>query len=105
MEFTNIAHVAPIITAIAGLIVAFWTGAKWLLTHIEKLQAQAALTNVKSQSELSVRLHEEIAALRLEINLMHSEKRLYLRRIFQLESFIHNHPGVNIPVMADWPPN
>lgn len=91
-----------------GAITAFFTilggGAKWLLSHIEARTKEAASREEIARGALSIRLHDEIAALRLEIVNVHIEKSLYLKRIYQLEYFIHLQPGLNMPPMEGWPP-
>lgn len=79
-------------------------GGKWLLTHIDALQAKASLKETQAREDLSIRLHEEIRVLRIELSETHAANRLYLRRIYQLEAFIHRQPGVEIPDMEGWPP-
>jgi len=93
-----------LIGSVTGLFVVLAGGAKWLLSHIDARQVKSELAEAKARTELSDRLHEEIRVLRSEVASMQSEKGLYLRRIFQLERFIHAQPGINIPEMEGWPP-
>jgi hypothetical protein len=79
-------------------------GMKWFLSHVEAIQVKAALSEEKARTALSERLHEEIRILRNDLTNMHVEKNLFLRRIFQLEGFIHKLPGIDIPDMPGWPP-
>lgn len=79
-------------------------GGKWLLTHIDALQAKSSLLESTAREALSNRLHEEIRVLRVELVESHKISRLYLRRIHQLEGFIHTQPGIDIPAMDGWPP-
>lgn len=90
--------------SLGGLLVTLGTGASWLLKHMEGLQSKAALENLTARTELGERLHIEISALRAEVAQLQGVNRLYLRRIYQLESFIHQQPGIDIPLMAGWPP-
>jgi hypothetical protein len=92
--------IAAIITVL-GIVGA---GVKWLLTHLASNAASAALKESEARAQLSERLHDEIRVLRMELAEIHVEKKLYLRRIFQLERFIHTQPGINIPEMEGWPP-
>lgn len=86
-----------LIGSIAGLVAAVAGGAKWLLTYIESLQIKASMAEAVAREKLSERLHEEIRVLRIE-------NQLYLRRIYQLEGFIHRQPGIDIPHLEGWPP-
>ena len=100
-----------LIGSVIGLIAALAGGCKWLLMHIEANQVKANLAEEKARSELSTRLYAEISALRQELlvsraetTASHKENKLYLRRIFQLEAFIHTQKGVQAPQMDGWPP-
>lgn len=90
--------------SIVGIFAALGGGVKWLTTHLDAKQDKAALAESEARTELSNRLHEEIRVLRIELADMRAEKRLYLRRILQLEAFIHAQPGMAIPLMDGWPP-
>lgn len=93
-----------LIGSIAGLLAVVAGGAKWLLTHIETLQIKYALTESGAREKLSDRLHEEIRVLRMQLVDQQLVSRLYLRRIYQLEGFIHRQPGISIPDLDGWPP-
>ena len=93
-----------LLASLSGLIVLFGGGSKWLLAHIAANAATSALKESEARSLLSEHLHNEIRILRIELAEMHIEKKLYLRRIFQLERFIHAQPGIDIPDMEGWPP-
>lgn len=79
-------------------------GGKWLLSHIAANAAISEAREEKARNDLSLRMREEIDALRGELAKVLSEKSLYLKRIYQLEYFIHKQPGVEIPDMEGWPP-
>ena len=79
-------------------------GTKWLLTHIEALQIKASLLESASREKLADRLHDEIRALRKELEGSQATSRLYLKRIYQLEAFIHKHFDVDLPDLDGWPP-
>lgn len=79
-------------------------GVKWLLTHLDAKTKEMQLVEEKARSEMSVRLHQEINTLRLEMEKLRNEKSIFLRRVYQLERFIHEQPGINIPLMEGWPP-
>ena len=90
--------------ALGGFLVIIGGGAKWMLSHLDAKDQASALRELEARTELSLRLHEEISALRNEVTKVQNEKSLYLKRIYQLEIFIHRLPNVEIPVMENWPP-
>jgi hypothetical protein len=93
-----------LLASVGVLLVTVGAGTKWLLMYIGAKQAEAALAESTARNELSARLHEEIRVLRVELAGLHTENRVYLRRIFQLEGFIHNYPDITLPDMEGWPP-
>ena len=90
--------------SVGALLLILGGGSKWLLTYINGLQAAASLTQMESLNKLDSRLREEIHELRRELASMHSEKKLMLRRIYQLEACIHVQPNLSLPIMEGWPP-
>ena len=90
--------------ALGTFLVALGGGAKWLLSHINAKDIASALRELEARNELSARLHEEIETLRAALNKGHAEKSLYLKRVYQLEYFIHLQAGISIPTMEGWPP-
>ena len=90
--------------SVGALLLVLGGGSKWLLMHIGSLQAAAALAQMESLGKLDSRLREEIQELRIELKSMHTEKKVLLRRIYQLEAFIHIQPNVILPIMEGWPP-
>jgi hypothetical protein len=100
----SMTEVQILLASIGGLLVVLGTGTSWLLKHIENLQSKEALENIKARTELAERLRSEINVLRADVAQLQDVNRLYLRRIYQLESFIHQQPGINIPSMNGWPP-
>jgi len=93
-----------LVASITGLLVVLGGGTKWILSHIDAIQTKSAIAEAQARTELSKRLHEEIHVLRMELDKMQAEKRLYLRRIAKLEEFIHAQPDIEIPTMTGWPP-
>jgi hypothetical protein len=94
-------------TFIGSVIIVLATlggGVQWLLTYIKAAQTEGELAEAKARTELSDRLYEEIRLLRQELANSHEEKRLFMRRIFQLENAIHMQAGMEMPVLAGWPP-
>lgn len=77
---------------------------KWIFVVIRSDQSEMALKEAEARIELSQRLHDEIRLLRVDLSLMHKEKKVYLQRIYQLEAFIHKQPGIELPIMKGWPP-
>ena len=100
----NAADIQIVATALCGLLVAMGGGASWVIKHIDAKQARSEVAQSIARDALSLRLHEEISSLRVELARMHTENKLYLRRILQLEAFIHTHPGLRAPAMEGWPP-
>ena len=92
------------IGAILSVAATVGVGVKWLLMYIDSQQSKSDLAESAARHELSTRLYDEIKLLRTELANSHAEKRLYLRRIFQLENFIQGHEGLKMPVMDGWPP-
>lgn len=93
-----------LIGALGGFFVVIGGGAKWMLSHLDAKDKASALRESEARDRLSTRLNDEIALLRTDVAKLHSEKSLYMRRIYQLEYFIHTQPGVSIPTMEGWPP-
>lgn len=93
-----------ILMAALAVLAAIGTAGKWLIMYVDGKQAASDLAEAKAMTALSERLHEEIKVLRAELATSHALNRIYLRRIFQLETFIHGQPGINVPVMEGWPP-
>lgn len=93
-----------IITALISLLVVFGGGIKWTLMYIDGKQAKSSLSESEARTTLSTMLHEEIRILRQELATSNSNSKIYLRRIYQLESFIHMQAGISIPMMEGWPP-
>ena len=94
-----------LVGALGGFLVVIGGGAKWLLSHLDAKDNASARREAEAREALSIRLHEEIQVLRNEIHRNQIEKALYLRRIYQLEFFIHKQPGIEIPSMEGWPPS
>ena len=59
---------------------------------------------IEPLEKLSERLYEELRVLRQELVETQATNRLCLRRIYQLEGFIHKQPGIESPAMDGWPP-
>ena len=93
-----------LIGAMGTFLVALGGGAKWLLSYINSKDIASALRELEARNDLSQRLHEEISSLREALIKGQFEKSLYLKRVYQLEYFIHTHPGISIPTMEGWPP-
>lgn len=96
--------ISLVLAALGAFLVSIGGGVKWLLAHIDARTSEAQLIEVQARSMLSDRLNDDIRGLRADISLLRSEKAIYLRRIYQLEGFIHQQPGIEIPTMEGWPP-
>ncbi len=90
--------------AIGGLLVIVGSGVRWLLGRFEAKLKESEKVARESREALDKRLSQEIHMLRNQINLMELQKNLFMRRIYQLEGFIHRLPGIDLPEMKDWPP-
>lgn len=89
-----------LIVAIGGFLAVLGTGAKWLIGKVE----QMFKGEQEAREELQERLELEIHDLKKKIETLSVEKAIFLRRIYQLENFIHGLPGIQIPDMKGWPP-
>jgi hypothetical protein len=96
--------ITVLIGALGGFLVIIGGGAKWLLAHIDSKEKSSALRESEARNDLSERLNAEISQLRQDLAKVQNEKSLYLKRIYQLEYFIHTQPGISIPAMEGWPP-
>ena len=92
-----------VIGAIGGVLLIFGSGIKWLLNQFNARLAESEASAMKAREALDLRLSTEISALRGQITAMELQKMIFLRRIYQLEAFIHRLPGVDIPDMTGWP--
>ena len=92
-----------LITSIGGVLLIFGAGIKWLLNQFNARLEESEKAALKAREALDLRLSTEISALRGQIAAMEVQKMIFLRRIYQLEAFIHRLPGVDIPDMTGWP--
>lgn len=90
--------------SVGALLLVLGGGSKWLLMHIGALQTTSALSQMELMNKLDVRVQEEIRDLRREVTSMHTEKKVMLRRIYQLEALIHKQTDLDLPIMEGWPP-
>lgn len=97
-----------LVGSLGGFLTVLGGGVAWLMSHLNAKDAASALRESEARNELNRRLQEEIAGLRSELLLLKQERAselsIYRRRIYQLEFFIHQQPGINIPTMEGWPP-
>lgn len=109
------ADISTLLIAAGGFLVVLGGGGKYLLSRMDaKNEAAAIRMDAKNElaakqedaarTALSERLQVEISHLREELQKVQGANALYLRRIYQLESFIHRQPGIDIPMMDGWPP-
>lgn len=111
----SIESLVLLLGAVGSFLAVFGGGAKWLLNHMDEKSKEAlrtmeerskesALKEERARQDLFDRLQEEISLLKNELTKVQHEKSLYLKRIYQLEYFIHKQPGIEIPAMDGWPP-
>lgn len=94
-----------LLTGICSFLVIVGGAVKYLLTRVDEKNKAAANEQLAARQELTLRLHEEIRDLRKTIHKLEQANSIYLRRIYTLESFIHQLPGVNeMPHTPGWPP-
>lgn len=94
-----------LLTGICAFLVVLGGGIKYLLGRVDEKNKAAAAEQLAARHELTLRLHEEIKDLRGMVAKLQSENALYMRRIFALEAYIHQMPGVQeLPVTPGWPP-
>lgn len=103
------------IVSLAGTIgaafIALGKFLKWYVDRLDK-KTQAAMaveSELRKQIELSFEdriknLEVELAAQKEIIRILNLEKQMFLRRIYQLESFIQV-SNLHAPEMDGWPPN
>lgn len=94
-----------ILGALGTLLLSLGGGVKWLMAHVDAKTSAAQLVESEARALMSRQLHDDIRQLRLELAIVRTEKAIFLRRIYQLERFIHTQPGVDIPEMVGWPPS
>lgn len=80
------------------------SGGRWLLNLIVENTSAAEKRESLAREELSDMMKDQLAELRAELAKVQADKTLYLQRIYQLEHFIHQQPGISIPTMEGWPP-
>lgn len=100
----GIESIIALLAAVGSFLAIFGGGAKWLLSHMDAKAKESSEKEQHARQELYTRLQEEISELRSELLKVQKEKSLYLKRIYQLEYFIHTQPGIDIPPMDGWPP-
>ena len=93
-----------LIGALGGFFIVIGGGAKWMLVHLDAKDTASALRESEARNELSKRLNDEISSLRAALDKLQNVNQLYLRRVYQLESMIHNQPSLDLPSMEGWPP-
>lgn len=65
---------------------------------------KAQLSEAAARERMSERIYSEIDSLKNVIEGLKERNGLYLKRVYQLEGFIHQQPGIEIPFMEGWPP-
>ena len=93
-----------LIIAIGSFLATIGYGIKWILSHVETKISAISKKEEAARELFQGLLQAEIKDQDKKIEIMGVEKALYLRRIYQLEHFIHAIPGIFIPEMKGWPP-
>lgn len=94
-----------LLTGICAFLAVAGGAVKYLLGRVDEKNKAAAAEQLAARQELTLRLHEEIKDLRAMVSRLQTENALYMRRIFELEAFIHQLPGVaTLPTTPGWPP-
>lgn len=94
-----------LLTGIGGFLIIVGGAIKYLLSRVDEKNKAAANEQLAARQELTLRLHEEIKDLRGMVAKLQNENALYMRRIFALEAYIHQLPGVTqLPQTPGWPP-
>ena len=96
-------NIGVLLGSFGGFLVVLGGGVKYLLHYLDAKDVVAELRESQARSELSNRLHDEINDLRKEVSKMRDKELIYLRRIYQLEIFIHQQPNLKIPTLEGWP--
>lgn len=100
----NAQDIVLLLGAGGALLGVLGGAAKWLVLSIDAKTKASEEREEKARAALSKRLEDEITSLKLEMARLQMEKSLYLRRIYQLEHFIHMQKGIDAPSMEGWPP-
>ena len=93
-----------LLSSIGGMFIILGGGVKWLLSHIDAKTLAAQKVELDARTQLSNGLNDDIRKLREVVDMMQKRESIYVRRIYQLEGFIHTQPGITIPTMEGWPP-
>lgn len=101
----TVSDINLLLTGLCGLLVVVGGAVKYMLGRVDEKNKAAASEQLAARQELTLRLHEEIKDLRGMVTKLQSENALYMRRIFALEAYIHQMPGVQeLPKTPGWPP-
>lgn len=90
--------------AFGAFLLILGGGVKWLIAHLDAKTALMQLVEAKARADMTFMFQNEINTLRIEVEKLRAEKSIFMKRVYQLESFIHDQPGINIPKMTGWPP-
>lgn len=93
-----------ILGAFGSFLSILGVGGAWLLNRVDAKAKQSEEQEAEARRALAESMQAEMQIMRQEIATLRAEKGLYLRRIYQLELFIHRTPGIQIPEMEGWPP-
>ena len=90
-----------VLTAIGTAFLALGKGFKWLLSYIDTRSSLSITAEQTARRELQIQLEERIDQLTKQVDKLMGQNELYLRRIYQLESFI-TVSGLDLPVLPGW---
>ena len=99
------ADLVLIFGSLGALLATFGGGVKWLMAHVDAKTNEARIIESDARTLMHERLAEDIRIVRAEMVELRREKAIFLKRIYQLERFIHLLPGISIPDMEGWPPH
>lgn len=97
-------HLVAILGAFGSLLSAIGIAGAWLINRVDANAKASQQKEADAREKLAASMQTEINELRAEVAVLRSEKSIYLRRIYMLELFIHQTPGLEIPAMEGWPP-
>lgn len=97
-------HLVAILGAFGSVLSAIGIAGAWMLNRVDANAKASQEKEAEARQQLAAAMQAEITELRSEVAALRSEKGIYLRRIYMLELFITQTPGLQIPEMEGWPP-
>lgn len=90
-----------VLAAIGASFLALGRGFKWLLAYIDTRSSVSISAEQVARRELQIQLEERIDQLTKQVDKLMGQNELYLRRIYQLESYI-TVSGLKLPDLKGW---